>query len=428
MKLKEELANRWLIYQYSDEKLFDIYDNWWETFYLGIDPSADSLTIGHLVPVMTAVNFMKKWNKFILIVGWATWMIGDPGGKDSERNFLDEKTLRHNEKSLENQLAYILKNLEKLSWEKLDFEVISNYDFYKDLNVLEYLRDAGKYITVNSMMSKETVKERIENPEKSISYTEFSYMILQGYDFFKLFNEKNVKMQIAWSDQWWNAVTGIEMIRKKLDKESFAYTVPLVTDATGKKFWKSEWNAIRVDENRNSPYTVYQYFMNIPDNDVERFLKMLTLMNFEEIQDIVKTHFQEPDKRYWQKQLAKYITKLLFWEKWEKEAIKISEILFGKEDKISILKSFEQKEIKALLKETWWFKTGWTSYKILDLISQVWLVKSKSEWRKMIQSWAIHLNEEKIEDENLEITQKDFINNNILLLRKGKKTYKTVIK
>ncbi len=214
MNLKQELEQRWFVYQLTDEKLFDIYDKWNETLYFGMDPTADSLHLWNLVNFMSAINFMKRWNKLILIVWWATGMIWDPGWKDAERNFLDEETLNKNVESIKKQVTNITNHLSELSGYKFDFEVINNYDFYKNMSILEFLRNAGKHITINQMMNKETVKKRIEDPDKSISFTEFSYMLLQWYDFYKLFSEKWVKLQISWSDQWGNCVTGIEIIKK----------------------------------------------------------------------------------------------------------------------------------------------------------------------------------------------------------------------
>ena len=425
MHLKDILEKKWLLYQFSDENVFDIYDKWWQTLYFGVDPTADSMHIWHFTVFMNALNYMLKWNKLILIVGWATGMIWDPSGKDSERNFLNKEQLEKNIDSLSRQMSKIISNLENLSWKKLDFEIINNHDFYEDMTFLDFLRDVGKYITVNNMMNKETVKPRIENPDKSISYTEFSYMLIQAYDFVKLYKEKDCKLQICGSDQWWNWVTGIELIRKKLDKEWYVVSSPLILDSSGKKFWKSEWNAIWLDESKSSPYFVYQYFMNCADDDVERFLKIYTILDFETIDDIVEKHFDAPEKRYWQIILAKNIVKTVFWEKQSIQAEKISQVMFGKEDKKEILKSMDDYEIQALKNEIWWINWVW-NIKLTEAMTQSWLTVSNWEAKKMIKSWAVYLNEEKIEDLEKEISIDDLINWKVVLLRKGKKNYKII--
>jgi len=427
MHLHKELEQRGLLYQFSHEKAFEIYQEWGKNFYCGFDPSADSLTIGNFVPIMHAVQYMKRWNKFFLLIGGATGMIGDPGGKDAERNFLDLETLKHNKKCITKQVKNLLKNLEKLSWFKLEFEVINNYDFYKEMNVLDFFRNIWKYITINKMITKETVKKRIEDPDKSISYTEFSYMLLQGNDYVHLFENKNIALQICGSDQRGNCITWLELIRKKLDKEAYVISNPLILDSTGKKFWKSEWNAIRLDPNKNSPYYAYQYFMNATDDDIERFLKLFTLLNFDQIDNIITQHLQAPEKRYGQTQLANYVIEIIFGKEASLQAQKISEILFGKENKIQLLKNMNQKEIKALCKETWDFQFNKSQLpiKILDLCTQTNITNSNWEAKKMIQAGSIYLNEEKITDIQQEISQEDTINQAILL-RKWKKVFKTI--
>ncbi|MEF2176180.1 MAG: tyrosine--tRNA ligase [Candidatus Absconditabacteria bacterium] len=425
MNLKQELEERGFLYQFSDEKLFEVFEKGNEALYCGTDPTADSLHIGHLIPVMAAVNFMKKGNKFYFLVGGATGMIGDPSGKDSERSFLNEESLNNNQKAIYNQLSNLFKNLEKASGIKFEFEVINNIDFYKNMSVLEFLRDCGKYITVNSMMNKETVKKRIEDPDKSISYTEFSYMLLQGFDFYKLYEEKNIKLQIGGSDQWGNLVTGVEIIRKKIDKQGFVMTLPLVTDANGKKFGKSEGNAIWIDKNKSTPYFIYQYFMNTADEDVEKYLKLLTLMSFEQINEIVDKHNEKPELRNGQKALAFNIIQTIHGQEDALQAEKISEILFGNSDKLELLKSMNDNEISALEKET-----GGTIFnpELLETLVSSGLFSSKGEARKMVQSGGVYLNEEKVTDPNYVLGDKDLINGKYALIRKGKKSYKLIRK
>lgn len=427
MNLKEYLEKRMLLNQFSDEKVFDIYNKGWESFYIWFDPSADSLQLGNLFAVMAAVNLMKYWNKCYFLVWWATWMIWDPGGKDAERNFLSEETLRHNENAIHNQLKYFLENLKNNFNVDFDFEMVNNYDFYKDMNVLDFLRKVWKYITVNNMIMKDTVRKRIEDPDKSISYTEFSYMLLQWYDFVHLFQEKWVKLQLAWWDQWWNSVTWIELIRKILEKESYVMTIPLVTDQNGKKFWKSAGNAIWLDPKRNSPYFVYQFMINLDDSLVDSFLKRLTLLDFETIEKIVTKHNENPQERYGQKELAKCVVEMIFGKQAMELAIKISEILFCKEDVLELIKSLDQEGIIALQRETWW-TTITTPAKLLDIMVESQLVESKWEGKKLIESWALYLNEEKIIDINTEVNDNNFIDWKFAILRKWKKTYKIILK
>jgi tyrosyl-tRNA synthetase len=238
MQLKEELQQRNLLYQFTDEKLFALYEKGGEKFYCGYDPTADSLHLGHLLTIMTAVHFMQRGNTFVLIVGGATGFIGDPSGKDASRAFLDETQLRHNQIGITQQITAFLQHLKAMTGKDFRFEVKNNYDFVKEMTVFDFFSQVGKYITVNTMLSKESIKKRIEDPELSITYTEFSYMLLQGYDFLHLFENDNLKLQIGGSDQWGNMVTGTEMIRKKLgtDQEAFVMTIPLMLDSTGKKF------------------------------------------------------------------------------------------------------------------------------------------------------------------------------------------------
>lgn len=429
MKLREEREQRGLLYQFSDEKLFDLYDKGGQKFYVWFDPSADSLQLGNMCAIMAAVNLMKYGNKCYFLVGGATGMIGDPSGKNEERNFLWEEKLRHNEQRIYAQLTSFLEHLQRKFDLKFDYEMVNNYDFYKDMSYLRFLSEVGKYITVNTMISKESVKKRIEDPEKSISYAEFSYMLIQGYDFVHLFEKEDVKLQLGGSDQRGNVVTGIEIIRKKFDKEAFALTIPLITDSTGKKFWKSEGNSIRLDNEKTSPYFVYQYFMNANDEDLEQYLKILTLLDFDQIEKIITEHKKKPEARHGQKELAKAVIEIVFDKDVITQASKISEILFSEGDKMWFLKEFKPEDIDALYKETWgvrleaWGIEGW--FKVLDLFTQAWLTSSNGEAKKMITQWALFCNETKVKDPQKTFNQEDFING-ILLLRKGKKQFKIV--
>ena len=422
MWLKQELTERGFIYQTSSDKLFDLYDKWNNSFYCGFDPTADSLHLGNFIGFMTAIHFMRRANKYIVIVGWATGMIWDPWGKDSERTFLSEETLRKNEQAIRQQIWNILKNIEEVTWEKLEYEVLNNYDFFKNMSVLEFLREVGKYVTVNNMIKKDTVRKRIQDPAKSISYTEFSYMLLQGYDFYKLFSDYGVKLQIWGQDQWWNLITWVELIRKKLDQEAYAFTFPLITDATGKKFGKSEWNALWLDKNKTSPFKLYQFFVNTTDEDVEKYLKLLTLIDLDEIRKVVKKHFENPERRYWQKILAEKVVEIIHWKNQAQLAKKLSEFLFGLENKLDILASLSEKDLESFQKEVWGKNYEWED--LLDLLVVTGLEPSRGQAKKDIKSGAIYMNETRIENFN---QQPEFINN-VLLLRKWKKRYSIIIR
>ena len=420
MWLKQELENRGFLYQTSSDDLFTLYEKWNQSLYAGFDPTADSLHLGNFIGFMAAIHFMRKNNKFIAIVWGATGMIGDPGGKDAERTFLSEETLRKNEQAIRKQIWKILKNIEEVTWEKLEYEVINNYDFFKNLSFLNFLREVGKYITVNNMIKKDTVRKRVEDPDKSISYTEFSYMLLQAYDFFKLFNEKWVKLQIWWQDQWWNLVTWIELIRKKLDKEVYAFTFPLITDSNWKKFGKSEWNAIRLDKDKTSPFKLYQFLINTTDEDVAKYMKLLTLIPLEEINEIYKKHMEKPELRYGQKILAEKVVEIIHWKQQAQLAKKLSEFLFWTENKFEILTWLNENELQEFVKEI-----GGKKYEnedLLDLLVNTWLANSRWQAKKDIKAGAVYLNEEKISDINQELN----FQNNIILLRKGKKKYSIV--
>lgn len=425
MKLREELEARGLLYQYTDEKFFDLYEKWGEKFYCGYDPTADSLHLGHFLTFMAAVNFMKRGNTFVMLIWGATGMIGDPTGKSEARAFLWLDQLRHNQEAITKQVGQILENLKKLTGKDFQFKVVNNYDFYKDLSVFDWYRTVGKYITLNTMLSKESVKKRLENTESGISYTEFSYMLLQGNDFVHLYENEGVKLQIWGSDQRGNMVTGIEMLRKKREGEleNYLMTLPLMMDSTGKKFWKSEWNAIWLDQEKNSPYFVYQYFVNTADADVEKFLRAFTLLEISEIESIVAQHVQQPELRYGQRQLANYVIQTLFGEEAAQQAEKISEFLFGERDKMELLSAFSADELQALARETGGCSVQEDEIRILELLVLAWVCESNGDAKKLIAQGAISVNEQLVSDIGQKFSRSDAINW-VLLIRKGKKNYK----
>lgn len=423
--LQEELEQRWLLYQNSNEDIFDIYEKWWESFYIWYDPTADSLHLWNFIGFMTGVHFMRRKNKYFALIGGATGMIGDPGWKDAERTFLSMEALDDNQKAIESQMWWIFKNLENITGETFDYEVVNNKDFYAWMWFLDFLREVWKYVTVNKMISKDTVKKRIEDPAQSISYTEFSYMLLQGFDFFHLFSKENVKLQMWGQDQWGNLVTGSELIRKKVDGDSYVATWPLITDATGKKFGKSEGNALFLDKAKTSPYEIYQYFMNSNDEDVDRYLKILTLVDVDDIEELVKNHLETPENREWQKRLAYEVVRIIHGDKEADTAKKITEFLFWKNDKIEILNNLDSQELETFYQALWGFE--YSEENFFETIVKSWLAPSNGEARNSVKSWAIYINEEKITDFNADMSD-NFSKNGVLFIRKGKKNMKLVIK
>ena len=426
MHLRQDLETRWFLNQFTDEKLFDLYNTGGQKFYIGFDPSADSLQLGNMCGIMAAVNLMKYGNKCYFLVGGATGMIWDPSGKDAERSFLTEEKLRSNEAKITAQFDTFLTRLHDEFGINFEYEMVNNYDFYKDMTFLDFLGQVGKYITVNYMSAKDSVKKRLINPELSITYTEFSYMLIQGYDFCKLYQDHGVNLQLGGSDQRGNVTTGIEITRKKLDAEVFGLTIPLITDASGKKFGKSEGNAIWLDPKKNSPYFVYQYFMNTTDQDVAKYLKVLTLLDFDTIDKIVSDHLADPAQRYGQKRLAAEVVAVIFGKEAVKQAENISEVLFGTADKIEIIKTMTPADIDALAAEAGSVSAP-AELKVLELFTASGLTASNGEAKKLLQSGALYVNEIKIEDTQKTFTADDFVNG-ILLLRKGKKTFKVIKK
>ena len=437
MNLKEEITARGLLKQATDEKLFELYDKGGQTLYVGMDPTADSLHLWNFVWFMHALQYMKRWNKLIFIVWGATGMIGDPGGKNAERSFLDEETLAHNVKKIEMQVNHILDNIKDITWWQItsdSFTLINNLDFYRDMNYLEFLRKVGKYITVNNMMHKETVKRRLETDDQSISYTEFSYMLIQGYDFVRLHDEHDCKLQIAGSDQRGNVVTGIELINKiseKENKDAYGATTPLILDSTGKKFGKSEGNALWLSPEKNSPYTIYQYFMNVTDEDVGRYLKIFSVKPLSEIEDIVTQHNTSPELRQWQKSLAYLVTQIIFGLDAANECVFATDFSFSTtEEKINKLKNYSTQEIDILCEqldsctfpEEWEFITAFLS------AEEFWCNFASSKWeaKKLIQWWAISLNWKKITDIWFKITKDCCFENNVAFIQKWKKNYKII--
>lgn len=422
MELKTDLEQRWFLHQFTNDDLFEKFQNGGEKFYLWVDCSANSMTIGNFIALMMAIHLMVRWNKCYLLVWWATSTIGNPSWKDKERPILSEKQLLKNQDWITKQFDILVKNLENFLWKKLDYEIVNNYNFFKEMNILDFLKEVWRFITINSMISKDIVKTRVEDPDKSISYAEFSYMLIMWYDFYYLNKNEWVTLEIGWSDEWDWIVSWIELVSKKSWKEVYGLTNKLITDSTGKKFGKSEWNAIWLDKKKTSPFKMYQFFLNTNDDDIEKYLKLCTFMSFEEISKVVKKHIENPELRYWQTVLAEYIVASIHWN-WELEtAKKITEFLFKSQDKFNLLKEISKDELKSFQQAIWGKK--YNNEDLLDLLVNVWFVSSRWEAKKSIKAWSVSLNEQKINDFSKKI---EFVDD-FLLLRKGKKNYAIVLK
>jgi len=425
MSLQTTLQERGYLYQFSHDAIFEKLEQWGEKFYVGFDPTADSLHMGNFIGFMTAVQLMLRGNTYYALVWGATGMIGDPGGKDAERSFLDLETLNLNVWSIQAQIGTIIERLEVQTWKKLDFQMVNNLDFYEGVSYLDFLREVGKYHTVNQMIAKDTVKKRIEDPDKSISYTEFSYMLLQGFDYYYLHKNMGVNLQMWWQDQWGNLVTGIELIRKKTEDEVYCFTWPLITDATGKKFGKSEGNALFLDRKKTTPYAIYQYFINTADEDIERYLKLLTLLAIDDIREILTKHHASPEQRIAQKKLAYEVVNIIHGQRDAELSVKISDFLFWDDDKLELLKWLSEEEF-----EVFYESIGGCIYSDQNLFSmfvESWLEQSNSTARQTLQNGGMFVNEMQITDGKYDISS-DFINEKFLLLRKWKKNYKIVKK
>lgn len=402
MKIYDELVWRGLIQEISSPDLIEKLNNGGMTFYIGTDPTADSMHIGHYSSFLISRRLKQAGHTPLLLVGGATGMIGDPK-PDTERPMITKEEVEKNVQGLKSQAEKIF-----------GFEVVNNYDWTKDINVIDFLRDYGKYFNVNYMIAKDKVKSRMET---GITYAEFSYMILQALDFLELFETRNCELQVAGSDQWGNITSGIELIRKKTGKEAYGMVMPLVTDSTGKKFGKTEGNALWLDKNKTSSYEMYQYLVNLEDSMIIKYLKMLTFLSKEEIEELEIINNEKPELRVAHKALAKAIITDLHGASEYEKAEKISTLLFGGEvhglsadDIISNLKTIPTVKIKE-------------NTKIIDLLVDNNICSSKREAREMLSSNAISLNNEKVTDENLEVTKEIAIDSKIVLIRKGKKKY-----
>jgi tyrosyl-tRNA synthetase len=389
------------------------------TGYIGFDPTADSLHIGHLTQVFTLLRFQKAGHKPIALIGGATGMVGDPSGKSAERNLLDEATLNENIAGIKKQLGKFL----DFGTAATSAELVNNYDWMKDYSFLAFIRDIGKHLTVSYMMAKDSVKNRLET---GMSFTEFSYQLLQAFDFYKLYETKNCKLQMGGSDQWGNITSGTEMIRRKAGGEAYALTTQLIRKADGTKFGKTESGSVWLDRTKTSPYRFYQFWINTTDADAKNWIKIFTFFSKEETEALITEHEKDPGKRILQKTLAKELTTLVHSEEDLTSAIETSSVLFNgglndlsKLNEETFLDIFEGLPQFTVLKSELEKGTG-----VLELLAEKTNVfPSKSEARKMITGGGVSINKEKVESQDLVINLSHLINNKYIIIQKGKKNY-----
>jgi len=397
--------------------------------YVGIDPTADSLHIGHLVGVMMLKHLQIAGHKPIALIGGATGMIGDPSGKSQERNLLDEETLRHNQACLKKQLS---KFLDFESGNKNEASLVNNYDWMKEFSFLEFIRDVGKRITVNYMMAKDSVKKRLgEESRSGMSFTEFTYQLVQGYDFYHLYKELGCKLQMGGSDQWGNITTGTELIRRMDGGEAFALTCPLITKADGTKFGKTESGNVWLDPERTSPYAFFQFWLNTSDEDAERYIKIFTLLSKEEISALVAAHKEAPHARNLQKKLAEEITTMVHSREEYEMAVEASQILFGK-GTADNLRKLNESTFLAVFEGVPKFNVSKTKLNaginVIDLLAEETQVfPSKGELRRTIKGNGLSINKEKVGTPELSITNDFLIGDKYILAQKGKKNYFLII-
>ena len=406
MTLYEELKWRGLIQDISSPDLIDKLNNESLTFYIGTDPTADSMHIGHYSSFLISKRLAKAGHHPILLVGGATGLIGDPK-PSAERPMISKEEVEHN-----------FKGLKKQAEEIFGFEVVNNYDWIKDINVIDFLRDYGKYFNINYMLAKDKVKSRLES---GITYAEFSYMILQALDFMHLYQERGCTLQVAGSDQWGNITSGIELVRKKLDKEIYGMVMPLVTDSNGVKFGKTEGNALWLDKNKTSSYELYQYLINLEDSMIIEYLKKLTFLSKEEIEEIEKRHNENPGLREAHKILAReVITDIHGKEEYEK-ALKLSQVLFNGD-----IKELTSKEIEEVFKGVPTYETE-PGKTLIDVLVESHAASSKREAREFINNGAISINGDVVKEENYLIDKSVAIDDKYIAIRRGKKKYYLII-
>ncbi|CYV73666.1 tyrosine--tRNA ligase [Streptococcus suis] len=413
MNIFEELKARGLVFQTTDEEaLVKALTEGQVSYYTGYDPTADSLHLGHLVAILTSRRLQLAGHKPYALVGGATGLIGDPSFKDAERSLQTKDTVDGWVTKIQGQLSRFL------DFENGDnkAEMVNNYDWFSDISFIDFLRDVGKYYTVNYMMSKDSVKKRIET---GISYTEFAYQIMQGYDFYELNDKHNVTLQIGGSDQWGNMTAGTELLRRKADKSGHVMTVPLITDSTGKKFGKSEGNAVWLDADKTSPYEMYQFWLNVMDDDAARFLKIFTFLSLDEIAEIEKQFDAARHERLAQKILAKEVVTLVHGEEAYQQALNITEQLFA-----GNIKNLSAKELKQGLSNVPNYAVqAEDNLNIVELLVTSGIVNSKRQAREDVQNGAIYVNGERVQDLDYTLSDSDKIDGELTVIRRGKKKY-----
>ena len=427
MNFVEELKWRGMVHQMmpgTEEQLSKELT----TAYVGIDPTADSLHIGHLCGVMMLRHFQRCGHKPMALVGGATGMIGDPSGKSQERNLLSEDTLRHNVERIKAQLARFL-DFESDAPNKA--ELVNNYDWMKDYTFLDFAREVGKHITVNYMMAKDSVQRRL-NGEASdgLSFTEFTYQLLQGYDYLYLNTHKNCKLQMGGSDQWGNITTGTELIRRTTGGEAYALTCPLITKSDGRKFGKTESGNVWLDANRTTPYKFYQFWLNVSDDDAERYIKIFTSLDRETIEALTAEHRTDPGRRILQKRLGQEVTTLVHGQEAYQTAVEASNLLFGKATKENLLKLDEATLLSVFegVPQYELSKDQVIGAKAIDILAGITdCFPSKGEFRKMVKGGGVSVNKEKITDSEITFSEADLLDGKYILAQKGKKNYYLII-
>jgi len=388
--------------------------------YIGFDPTAESLHIGSLVPILLLVHLQKAGHKPIALVGGATGMVGDPSGKSEERNLLDEKTLADNLSGIKKQLQQFLDFSTALPNAA---EMVNNYDWFKDMFFLHFIRDVGKHITVNYMMAKDSVKKRIEG-DTGMSFTEFTYQLVQGYDFYWLYANKNCKLQMGGSDQWGNITTGTELIRRKGGGEAFAFTCPLITRTDGGKFGKTEKGNVWLDPNKTSPYHFYQFWLNAADADAEKWIKIFTFLTKEEVEKLLEEHKKDPGARVLQKILAREVTIFVHGQQEYEKAIATTDKLFANQTAPAETLSAEDLEnMEGIVKSEYALDKIKSGIDIVSFLAETKIFSSKGDARKMIQNGGLSINRHKIDDVTMPVTTSHLLHDKYILIQKGKKNY-----
>ena len=388
--------------------------------YIGFDPTSDSLHIGSLVPILLLVHLQKAGHKPIALVGGATGMVGDPSGKSEERNLLSEETLRFNQEGVKRQL---MKFLDFDPAKPNCAEMVNNYDWFKDFTFLDFIRDVGKHITVNYMMAKDSVKKRIEG-DAGMSFTEFSYQLVQGYDFYWLYKNKNCKLQMGGSDQWGNIVTGTELIRKKDGGEAFAFTCPLITKTDGGKFGKTEKGNVWLDADKTSPYQFYQFWLNASDEDAEKWIKIFTFLSKNAIDILIHKHKANPATRTLQKTLAQEVTAFVHGEAELKKAIETTEKLFANQSApVESLSADDLESMEGVVKVDYEKNKIAAGIDVISFLAETRIFQSKGEARKIVQGGGVSINRKKIDNVQLSIDSSLLLHEKYILVQKGKKNY-----